>query len=82
MSNLRFNCADCVKIDVLIPHPLANLFVLGQGDDSLNVFISELRHSNALVSAGDVIGEDDGGKHGEAVSRVQRAIVIVVIDPS
>lgn len=68
-------------MDAFVPHPLANLFILGQGDNSLDVLVGELGHSNTLVSAGDVIGEDDGGEHREAVSRVQRAIVIVVIDP-
>lgn len=57
------------------------MLVLGQGDNGLDVFIGELGHGHALVSAGDVVGEDDRGEDGEAVSRVQRAIVIVVVDP-
>lgn len=68
-------------MDAFSAHPLANLLVLGQGDDGLHVVVGELSHGDALVSAGDVIGEDDGGKHGEAVGGVERAVVIVVIDP-
>lgn len=68
---------ECVRVS---PHPLSDAFVLGQGDDGLDVFVGQLGHSDALVSAGDVIGQDDCGKHWEAVSHVQRAVVVVVVD--
>lgn len=62
-------------------HPLADLLVLGQGDNGLHVVVGELGHGDALVSAGDVISKDDGGEHGEAIGGVERAVIIVVIDP-
>lgn len=64
------------------PHPLPDSLVLRQGDDRLDVLVCELRHGDALVPASDVIGQDHRGEHGEAVCRVQRAVVVVVVDPS
>lgn len=68
-------------VDASSAHPLANLLILGQGDNGLHVLVGELSHGDALVSTGDVICQDDGGEHGEAVGSVERAVVIVVIDP-
>ncbi len=38
------------------PHPLSDAFVLGQGNNGLDVFVGQLGHGDALVFAGDVIG--------------------------
>ena len=62
-------------------HPLPDAFVLGQGHDGLHVLVCERSHGNALVAAGDVIGQDDGGEHREAVSHVKGPVVVVVVDP-
>ncbi len=67
-------------LSLLTPHPLSNAFILGQGNDGLDVLVSQLGHGHALVPAGDVIGQDYCGKHWEAVSCVQRAVVVVVVD--
>lgn len=62
------------------PHPLSDAFVFRQGDDGLDVFVRQLGHGDALVSAGDVVGQDHRGEHREAVRHVQRAVVVVVVD--
>lgn len=61
-------------------HPLSDAFVLGQGHDGLDVLLRQLGHGQAVVLAADVIGQDDGGKHREAVAGVEGAVVVVVVD--
>ena len=73
----------CVCVCVCVrapPHPLADAFILRQGDDGLHVLVGELCHGDALVPAGDVIGQNHCGEHREAVGHVQRAVVVVVVD--
>lgn len=61
-------------------HPFTDAFVLGQGHNGLDVLLRQLGHRHAIVLAAHVIGQDDGGKHREAVAGVERAVVVVVVD--
>lgn len=61
-------------------HPFADAFVLGQGYNGLDVFLRQLGHRHTVILAAYVIGQDDSGEHREAVARVERAVIVVVVD--
>lgn len=63
-----------------ITHPFSDALVFRQSHDGFDVFIGELCHGHALILTGNVIGQDYGGKDGEAISHVERAVVVVVVD--
>lgn len=65
---------------VSLTHPFSDAFVLGQGYNGLDVFLCQLGHRHAIVLAAYVVGQDDGGKHREAVAGVERAVIVVVVD--
>ena len=63
-------------------YPLSYPGILGQLYDRFHILVRQRRDRHLVVFLGDVVGLYHGRKHGETVRRVQRAVVVVVVDPS
>ena len=62
-------------------YPLSDPGILGQLYDRFHILVRQRRDRHLVVFLGDVIGLYDGREHRETVRRVQRAVVVVVVDP-
>ena len=65
-----------------ISYPLPDALVLGQGDDSLHVLVSQGTHRHLVVFLSDVVGLDDRREDGEAICCVQGSVVVIVVHSS
>lgn len=69
---------DCFLIK--LTHLFRNFIVFGEFEDGLDILVGKGVYSKLVVAFGYVIGVYDGGKDRETVGRIQRAVVVVMID--
>lgn len=63
-------------------YTFSDSFISRQLNNSANVVISQTSSRHFVVFLCDVVGLDDGGKHGKSIRYVQGTIVIVAVDSS
>ena len=61
-------------------YPFSDPLVLGQRHHGLDVFIRQAAGRQLIILLLDVVCLNHRGEHGEPVGRVQRAIVVVVVN--